>query len=283
MVKIIFDTDIGSDPDDLFALLLLLRLKKNIALVVTGDEYDGKRATLARRVLNLAGKFDTPVVQGPDLGRKKFHADELIKHVSYKIPADPLTAMQKVCKGAGEIVYLGLQGSTNLAHLIRARPDLKSKLKIYQMAGALGFSRGEGWVEHNIKVDPESARYVLQSGANITLLQTATTEAGNAYRMHPEHPFYKRLQRSKDPLELMLVRHCELFYEKKQRNTYMGDPLTVACALGYNFVDFEEKKLRLNRKNQLEEGRGKLIRISGRESRAEQFMDFMERTICTGE
>ena len=42
MPKIIFDTDLGSDPDDLFALLFLLRLGKNIDLLVTGDEFDGK-------------------------------------------------------------------------------------------------------------------------------------------------------------------------------------------------------------------------------------------------
>ena len=83
MPKIIFDTDLGSDPDDLFALLFLLRLGKNIDLLVTGDEFAGKRATLARKVLDLAGKKEIPVVQGFDLGRKKLHTDELIEGCSY--------------------------------------------------------------------------------------------------------------------------------------------------------------------------------------------------------
>ncbi|HIH58532.1 MAG TPA: hypothetical protein HA360_06295 [Nanoarchaeota archaeon] len=281
MPKIIFDTDLGSDPDDLFALLFLLRLGKNIDLLVTGDEFDGKRAALARKVLDLAGKKEIPVVQGFDLGRKKFHTDELIEGCSYNLPKDPVSAIITACEGEEEVLYLGLQGFTNLAHVLKKKPSLKKKLKIYQMGAALGFSRAEGWIEHNIKIDPESARYVLNSSANITLVQTATTEASDAYRIHPEHPFYKRLQRSKDPLEQMLIRHCELFYEKKQRYTYMGDVLTVASALGYDFVPFEEKMLYFNKEKSLEEGRGRYIRISGKESRDKMCMALVERTICT--
>ncbi len=50
----ILDTDIGYDPDDLFALLLLLNspeLKPN--LIITGDEVCGKRAILTKKVFEL--------------------------------------------------------------------------------------------------------------------------------------------------------------------------------------------------------------------------------------
>src|SRR3989344_2373878 len=130
MPKIIFDTDLGSDPDDLFAFLFLLRLGKNIDLLVTGDEFDGKRAALARKVL--------------DLGRKKFHTDELIEGCSYNLPKDPVSAIITACEGEEEVLYLGLQGFTNLAHVLKKKPSLKKKLKIYQMGAALGFSRAEG-------------------------------------------------------------------------------------------------------------------------------------------
>ncbi len=281
MQRIIVDTDIGSDPDDFFALLLLLRLGKNIDLVITGDEYNNKRATLARRILNLAGKSEVPVVQGPDLGRKNFHADALIQGCNYSFSKDPLAAIETICEEADEILYLGLQGFTNLAQILFKRPDLKEKLNIFQMGGALGFSRGEDWVEHNIKIDPESARFVLNSGARISLVQTATTEASEAYRLHFAHPLYNALHKSNDVLEYMLARHCTLFYEKKGRYTYMGDPLTVTAALGYNFVSFDEKSLFLNEDNQLQEGEGHLLRISKRESKSEMFMSFIETLLCS--
>ena len=55
----------------------------------------------------------------------------------------------------------------------------------------------------------------------------------------------------------------------------------LKAALGYDFVPFEEKMLYFNKENSLEEGRGRYIRISGKESRDKMCMALVERTICT--
>ena len=49
-VSTILDTDIGYDPDDLFALILLLKSKElKLDLIVTGDDKYGKRFVMEIR------------------------------------------------------------------------------------------------------------------------------------------------------------------------------------------------------------------------------------------
>ena len=85
----ILDTDIGYDPDDLFALFLLLKSPEiSLDLIVTGDEVCGKRAIFTKNILELYGRSDLKVVQGEDLGNNDFVVDELIENVSYSIDRD---------------------------------------------------------------------------------------------------------------------------------------------------------------------------------------------------
>jgi len=76
---VILDTDIGFDPDDLFALLLLLNSPElKIDLIVTGDEVEGKRAVFTKKILDQCGRQDIKVVQGEDLGNHYFVVDKLV-------------------------------------------------------------------------------------------------------------------------------------------------------------------------------------------------------------
>ena len=74
---IILDTDIGYDPDDLFALLLLLK-NSRIDLIVTNDDPDGRRAIFVTKILEILEK-EVKVVQGSYLGKKHFIMNEYIE------------------------------------------------------------------------------------------------------------------------------------------------------------------------------------------------------------
>ncbi|HEX2863511.1 MAG TPA: nucleoside hydrolase, partial [Deinococcales bacterium] len=63
--QIILDTDIGTDVDDIMALALILASPELNLLGVTGAYGDtALRAKLSRRVLDLAGREDVPVLAG---------------------------------------------------------------------------------------------------------------------------------------------------------------------------------------------------------------------------
>eukprot|EP00939_MAST-03C_sp_MAST-3C-sp1_P000081 g81.t1 len=66
--KIILDTDIGTDSDDVLALLMALRMSDEIEIMgVTTNYYPTKlRALVARTILEAAGREDVPVIAGCD-------------------------------------------------------------------------------------------------------------------------------------------------------------------------------------------------------------------------
>lgn len=277
---VILDTDIGYDPDDLFALLLLLNSPElEIDLIVTGDEVGGKRAAFTRKVLDEYGRRDIRVVEGEDLGNRDFVVDELVSDFSYSADTNYIDAMKEVLDASDKVVYIGIQGFTNLANLIRRFPETREKLIVYQMSGAVDYSRRPGWIEHNVKIDKEAARYVLASGVDISLVMAQTT-FNPAYMVDDKHDLYKKLKSSDKSVYQMLARHVELFHEARTFWPYMHDPLTVAVALGKDFVDFYESAVSMDEHGNLYKSSGSpKLRISKPESKAKEFIKFLDERL----
>ncbi len=279
---VILDTDIGYDPDDLFALLLLLNSRElNIDLIVTGDEVRGKRASFTRKILDKYGRPDIKVVQGEDLGNHYFLVDELLKNFQHRIDNDInyLDAMKKVLDRFDRIVYIDIQGFTNLANLIKKFPESREKLIVYQMAGALNYSRHPGWVEHNVRIDKKAARYVIASDIVIYLIMAQTT-FNPVYMIDDKHELYKKLKSSDNLVYKMLARHIELFHETKKFWPYMNDPITASVALGKDFVDFYESAVSMDEHGNLHlsSGSSKLY-LSKPESKDKKFMKFLDERL----
>lgn len=128
---IILDTDIGYDPDDLFALLLLTELAgTQLQLVVTANEKDGKRAQFAKMVLDEVNLSHVPVVVGSSLGLDKFTADSLLTKTDAIISTDYIGAIKQVIEQFELITYIGIGGFSNLAHLTKQYPKLIEKMDI---------------------------------------------------------------------------------------------------------------------------------------------------------
>ena len=274
--SVILDTDIGTNPDDLFALCLLLKSPElNLELVVTGDEINGKRAQFVRKTLDNFGKSEILTVQGENLGSDDFAVDDLINDVNYEISCDYLSAMKNLINNSDKVTYIGIQGFTNLANLLKKYPEVKQKLEVYQMGGAIDFEIRAGWVEHNVAIDVNSAQYVLNSGVNISMIMAQTTFNPKLV-VDQNHLIYKKLLKSKNLVYQDLVKHCEIYNQNNNYWPKMHDPLTVAAALGKNFVDFYEASIVIDKfgKMKLAEN-GAKIKISKPESRDKEFMSFL--------
>ena len=247
--KIIIDTDIGEDPDDLFALLLAWKLPNfDVDLIVTADEVEGKRAIFAKTILDSIGWAKPKVVQGASLGK-------------------------------------GIGGFTNLANYLKRYPEDKGKLKMYMMGGAINYSRGEGWVEHNVRIDKESTKYIIESGCDISLVMAQTTFI-DEYEVSNTHPIFQKLKSSNTEAYRMLARHCELFNEhfksKYGREIWpkMHDPLTVVSAVGKDFVTFHKSPISINRDGKMSvSNTGQDIYWSDPVSKHEDFMVLLEKSL----
>lgn len=168
---VVLDTDIGSDVDDLLALIVLAddpRVDVRGITTVYGDV--ALRARMARRVLRLMGCDDVPVHAGeatPLSGREVWWAG----HEGLGIDdleaeeINPLGGVDALVEAArqypGQLTVLAIGPLTNIAAAMDRDPGWTDAVRRLVVMGG-DFSRGVP--EHNIRCDVAAAQRVLESG-----------------------------------------------------------------------------------------------------------------------
>ena len=194
-IRVILDTDIGSDVDDCLALAFLLgspEVRIEAITCVYGDV--ALRGRMVRKLLTLAGRDDVPVLLGSAVtltgSREIFWAGH--EGVGLLGPDDPGAdpdgehatdaIVRLVMADPGAIHLLAVGPLTNVALALRREPRLAQNLAGLTIMGGAIRGPWDGDVrpaEHNVLCDPEAAAVVLASGAPIGLvpLDVTTTVA----------------------------------------------------------------------------------------------------------
>jgi purine nucleosidase len=172
------DTDIGSDVDDILALVMLAKAPELDLVGITtvyGDTI--LRAKIARATCQMLERPDIDIIPGapkPISGRQVYWAGhegegipdlETISIDSGKKAETYL--VEKATALAGEIEILAIGPLTNIAKAIELSPDFAKQVKhLYIMGGAYWLDRPE----HNIRCDVDAAQTVFDSGIPITAI-----------------------------------------------------------------------------------------------------------------
>lgn len=274
---VILDTDIGYDPDDLFALLLLLRNSK-IDLIVTSDDPDGKRYIFTKKILEIVDE-NIKVVQGSPLHKQHFVVDQLILGEKYPIKKDYLKEIKNVIDENEKIIYIGIGSFTNLAKYLDKYPKDKNKIILYQMGGSVEYSRGVDWVEHNVRIDVDSTRGLINSGVELFLVGAQTT-FNSKLQIDKRHFIYKKLTKSNKSEHKILKKHIDLYHKHCGNWPFMHDPLTVSAALGKDFVKFYNHKISIDENgNMFLSKNGADVNLSFPKSKEKKFLEFLENSI----
>ena len=261
-IKLLLDTDIGTDVDDALAMGLALaspELELRAVTTVSGDVR--LRGRIAKKLLLLAGRADVPVAAGvrePVLRQRSFlwfghegkgivDGDEDLELAS----AHGVDLMiDTILRERPHVVAIG--PLSNLAVAIMKEPAvIEAVSHLTVMGGALGRAPGTPPLEYNLGSDAEAALVVLNAGMPITLVpldvtwQVALTEAHLA-----------RLRRSRSLLVQTLCDAIEV-WAPLQRAFFAGiptfepttvallhDPLTVGVVIDRSFATFERLRLR---------------------------------------
>jgi purine nucleosidase len=178
MRPVIFDTDIGSDVDDILALAFLVNCPElNLIGVTTVYGDTVRRARITKAALNALKRPDTPVM----VGEQKTLTDHQIYwagHEGYGIDGLEKIAVPTSINAVNYLLEsIGLHGNsleilatgplTNIAKAILQDKETFSRVKhLYLMGGAFWLDRPE----HNIRCDPEAAQIVFESGIPITAI-----------------------------------------------------------------------------------------------------------------
>ena len=254
---IILDTDIGTDVDDAFALVMAVKEPEIDLLAVTTVYGDvALRARMAKKLLNLLGKSDIPVAAGQSQplfdGKDSYwggwEGKGLLEPLNEPITYDSANAidlMYSLLKSASEKTTLVAIGPlTNLAVLINNHPDVLPKVKeIICMGGTLQ-PNDEEW---NVQCDPEAAYQLLTSGLPIKL---GTRHFVNKALFTQEHR--SELLSQGDPVLDILVTLLDEFLSRKTRDySRMYDPITLSMAFTNQFLPTRTYPFRVSSTNQI--------------------------------
>ena len=268
---VILDVDPG--VDDALAILLALRseeLEVRALTVVNGNVPLSSGVDNALKVLELAGHSDIPVYEGAErplrrdaVHAKAFHGESGLGEAALPEPSisahsgavDFLKTVLRAEPGVVSVIALG--PLTNLALAQQQDPGiLECANEIVVMGGAL---HSPGNVaphsEFNFYVDPDAARAVIRTGAELTIVPLDATRMIDLSR----DDIGQQLKVNSSPAALF----CEAatraglsIAERMSGNAvfYLHDPLAVAAAIDASICDFDDYWIDIETEGELTAG-----------------------------
>ncbi len=264
-MKLLLDTDIGTDVDDALALALLIA-QRDVQLVgvTTAHAHAPLRAAIASALLKNSEKQSVPVVAGRSEPLRRssvtdFHWHEMWGHEG----AGVLTGEERQVpdsepnredaarfiigsaeRAEGRLSLVTVGPVTNLALALQMEPGLPEFMGPVTIMGGIVDKSQVAWpasFETNLNADPLAAAVVLGSSLEITLVPLEVTL--QAYLSRADRA---RLARNGGQVSQKLVRLIDemrdpflAFSEKYgldgsnfDERTYLHDPLAVHVALG---------------------------------------------------
>ena len=261
-IPVILDTDIGGDIDDALALVYAVKHPKIEVLGVTTVMDGSYRAAMALKLLELLGRDDVPVFRGarnrllkgsqvmPDAeNAPQMKVLEALAPPRRAVAPDfaPDWIVQQVMARPGKVTLVPYGPMTNIALALIREPRLKEAVKeIVLMGGALNRARPE----YNLRMDPEAARAVFESGLPITMVGLDVTAR---CRMRPEQ--VEALMAAETPLLKLLTGFLRAWQrDNPQQMPVLHDPLAVAVTADRSLLKLERMIIDLETRGEFTAG-----------------------------
>ncbi len=248
----IIDSDAGTDPDDTCVAILVSRHPQRFRaeLMITNDETTTfAKARFLSSVVAAAGA-DIRVASGLPSLKKRIEdlADKAGRAPALEVDREGVARIIEVLENHSEVDYIGLGALTNLDAALAQRPELASRIRLFQMGPAVagGFSRARA--QYNARIDPPAFARVLQQVPTPTLIATHTTwgnwadEPGGKIPLgvYPDDDLGKALI-STDREDLAIYgRHLAAFVATGKDCSILHDPATLFASQEPELFDLVE-------------------------------------------
>ncbi|MEM3046214.1 MAG: nucleoside hydrolase [Candidatus Bathyarchaeia archaeon] len=297
--RVLLDTDIGTDVDDLLALALALNSSEiKLEGVMTVSLEAEKRTRLAMKVLRTAGRTDVPVVTG--LSKPLLRKGEAVwgrydghgVNIS-DIPEPPRGnavgfLVSSIMGSPGELTLLTVGPLTNIAAALIMEPAIARNVKDCFIMGGIVYKTPDrnDLREYNVSSDPEAANIVFSSGMPITMVGLDVT-----LKVALDRARIERISASKRPLASLAASAAVNYQERmvKRPWNHLHDPLTVGALIDRSLVKTRTMTVALETRGALtdgwmvaknaQKGTGNCVEVAV-EVETERFLDFFEERLA---
>jgi len=259
---VIFDTDIGSDIDDTWALALLIQSAElDVKLITTAvDDTAGKAKTVAK-MLEIAGRTDIAIGTGigvhkhGEKGNNQAEWTEDYELSSYPgvIHRDGVGAIiDTVMASAGPIKIIAVGPLPNIAAALEREPRVAEKAEFIGMHGSVrrGYGgRGEIDAEYNVEAFVKEAQKVFTAGWEMTITPLDTCGI-----VRLEGKKYEKVLKSKNPLARAVIENYRVWTRSQGHDerrieggsTTLYDTVAVYLAISTELVEIEKLEIRVS-------------------------------------
>ncbi len=255
-IPVIYDSDIGDDIDDTWALGLLLKCPEYDVKLVVGDHGKSEyRAKLMAKLLTAAGRTDIPIGMALEVnahggGRQSdWVKDYDLADYPGTIHKDGVRAIIDIIMSSPEPVTLICVGPVpNIAEALRREPRIAEHARFVGMHGSIrkGYGgRDQIDAEYNVRADAKACQAALSAAWDITI-----TPLDTCGLVHLTGEKYKKVRDSDDPVARAIIENYRIWAENKQtaeqRSSTLFDTVAVYLGLAHDFCRMEQLNVRVD-------------------------------------
>ncbi|MFX0100443.1 MAG: nucleoside hydrolase [Candidatus Hodarchaeota archaeon] len=249
-IPVILDTDIGTDIDDTWALIMLLKCPElDLKLVTVATDDTPYRARIVAKILEIAGRTDIPIGIGP---RQKENAgpqnpwvyDYNLSSYSGTIIEDGVSAIVDVImKSPEQMTLIAIGPLINVAQALEREPRITENSRFVGMHGSIykGYDgNAKPHKEYNVMRDPKSCKKVFEAPWEVTITPLDTC---GIVTLDGER--YKRVRDSEDPLIEALIENYETWaflnrrYDPRKETSVLFDTVAIYLAFSEELLGME--------------------------------------------
>lgn len=259
-IPVIYDTDIGGDIDDTWALSMLLGCPELDVKMVVADAGNTKyRSRLLAKLLDVAGRADIPVGLGLDPADRggfqaKWIGDYQLSDYPGVVEKDGVDAMIKTINASADPVSIISVGAVpNIAEALKRDPKIMNNSRFVGMYGSVkkGYGNSDEIVaEANVRSNPKALQAVFAAPWDITITPLDTCGI-----VELKGDKFRQVFESKRPLIKALMDNYRIWLpeppwlterpDPTKRSTTLFDTVAVYLAFSESLVNMEDVSLRI--------------------------------------
>ena len=256
-IPVIFDTDIGDDIDDTWALAFLLGCPElDVKLITTAMSDTRPRVKLVARMLTIAGRTDIPIGTGIPWGKNDrghhqdlWVADYDLSSYPGRIYEDGVQAIIDTIMSSPEpLTVIAVGPLPNIAEALRREPQIAQKARFVGMHGSIrrGYGgRAKPSAEYNVKAVVEAAQKVFTADWDMTITPLDTCGIvkldGEKYQkvLSSDHALAQAVMKNYRVWMNTRRRLLQKVYDVGKTSTTLYDTVAVYLALSTELVETE--------------------------------------------